>query len=60
MTKHLFENETIKGFMKLTTPYWNEGENVQDVAKAVLYLASSEATWLTGVALPVDGGFSAL
>ncbi len=28
-----------------------------DVAYAVLYLASDESTWVTGVNLPVDGGF---
>ncbi|MER5767113.1 SDR family NAD(P)-dependent oxidoreductase [Streptomyces sp. NPDC001985] len=30
-----------------------------DVAHAALYLASDEARWITGVALPVDGGLSA-
>ena len=30
-----------------------------DVAFAALYLASPEARWVTGVALPVDGGMSA-
>jgi len=30
-----------------------------DVAYAALYLASDEARWVTGVALPVDGGMSA-
>ncbi len=30
-----------------------------DVAHAALYLASREARWVTGVALPVDGGMSA-
>ena len=31
----------------------------QDVANAVLYLASSEASFLNGVSLPVDGGLTA-
>ncbi|TFB76488.1 SDR family oxidoreductase [Cryobacterium glaciale] len=30
-----------------------------DVAYAVLYLASDESTWVTGVNLPIDGGFMA-
>src|ERR671923_289864 len=31
---------------------------VDDVAAAVLYLASDEASWVTGAALPVDGGYT--
>jgi NAD(P)-dependent dehydrogenase (short-subunit alcohol dehydrogenase family) len=30
-----------------------------DVAYGVLYLASDEADWVTGVALPLDGGYTA-
>jgi NAD(P)-dependent dehydrogenase (short-subunit alcohol dehydrogenase family) len=30
-----------------------------DVAYAVLYLASDEAAWVTGVNLPIDGGYTA-
>jgi NAD(P)-dependent dehydrogenase (short-subunit alcohol dehydrogenase family) len=32
---------------------------VDDVAAAILYLASDEAAFVTGVALPVDGGYTA-
>lgn len=31
----------------------------EDIAKAVLFLVSDEASWITGHALVVDGGFSA-
>lgn len=31
----------------------------EDVANGILYLASPQAEWVTGVALPVDGGFLA-
>jgi NAD(P)-dependent dehydrogenase (short-subunit alcohol dehydrogenase family) len=33
---------------------------VEDVAAAILYLASDEAAFVTGVALPVDGGYTAI
>jgi NAD(P)-dependent dehydrogenase (short-subunit alcohol dehydrogenase family) len=34
--------------------------HVDDVAAAILYLASDEAAFVTGVALPVDGGYTAV
>jgi NAD(P)-dependent dehydrogenase (short-subunit alcohol dehydrogenase family) len=30
-----------------------------DIAAAALFLASDEARWITGVVLPVDGGYTA-
>jgi 3alpha(or 20beta)-hydroxysteroid dehydrogenase len=36
------------------------GASLADVAHAVMFLASEEASFLTGIDLPVDGGFSAL
>jgi NAD(P)-dependent dehydrogenase (short-subunit alcohol dehydrogenase family) len=36
------------------------GASVQDVAQAVMFLASEEAAFLTGIDLPVDGGFTEL
>lgn len=31
----------------------------EDIAGAAVFLASSDASWVTGVNLPVDGGFTA-
>ena len=55
MTKDLFRTEHTKALLKASTPWWNDG-NVEDVAKAAVFLASEDAAWVTGVPLPVDGG----
>jgi len=34
--------------------------HVDDIAAAILYLASDEASFVTGAALPVDGGYTAV
>lgn len=31
----------------------------QDIVGAAIFLASGEARWITGVNLPVDGGYTA-
>ena len=32
--------------------------STQDVARAALFLASDDVAWITGVSLPVDGGYT--
>ena len=53
----------------LQDPRWREAAlarhplrrlgHVEDIAGAILYLSSDEASFVTGVALPVDGGYTA-
>lgn len=49
------ENETDKVLAKLSIP--RQGEPV-DYANAVVYLASELGSYVTGVTIPVDGGFT--
>lgn len=48
-----------RGPILARTPLGRIGEP-EDVAEAVGFLCSPAARWITGVVLPVDGGFSAL
>jgi NAD(P)-dependent dehydrogenase (short-subunit alcohol dehydrogenase family) len=53
----------------LQDPKWREAAlsrhplrrlgHTDDIAAAILYLASDESSFVTGVALPVDGGYTA-
>lgn len=36
---------------------WGDLGQPADIAKAAFFLASENASWVTGVALPVDGGY---
>ena len=47
--------EEMRDLRRLASPLKIEG-NSWDIAWAAVYLASDEARWVTGVALPVDGG----
>lgn len=51
LTEYEKVNTTTQSIRRLGLPI--------DVAYAVLFLASDESTWITGVNLPVDGGFMA-
>lgn len=58
MTKANYENPEISAEMVSMTPWGRWGE-VGDVAKVAVFLASDDAAWVTGVSLPVDGGYLA-
>lgn len=59
MTKNFLENEEIKKGLLANIPYGRIGKP-EDIANAVAFLASEEADYITGVILPVDGGWLTL
>jgi len=58
MTKGILEDEKTKQFLESSTPLGRIGEP-EDIAKAVLYLASNDSNYVTGSILYVDGGWTA-
>lgn len=58
MTRVNFTNAEVNAEMIGTTP-WGAWGNVTDVAKGAVFLASDDAAWVTGIGLPVDGGYLA-
>ena len=58
MTEGLMNDEELMKEWSRDYPIGRFGAP-QDIANACLYLASDESSYVTGVALPVDGGFTA-
>jgi NAD(P)-dependent dehydrogenase (short-subunit alcohol dehydrogenase family) len=52
-------NEEDRARLGADTPMKRVGQ-AQEIAQAALYLASSDSSYVNGVILPVDGGWSAL
>jgi NAD(P)-dependent dehydrogenase (short-subunit alcohol dehydrogenase family) len=52
------QDEETNAFMISNTPMKRPGNPIE-VANAVLFLASDEASYITGVELEIDGGFLA-
>lgn len=59
MTKQLLENDNYRNWFISQTPLGTLGKPEQ-VAEAVLFLASDAASYITGVELPVDGGVTVI
>jgi NAD(P)-dependent dehydrogenase (short-subunit alcohol dehydrogenase family) len=58
LTEGLRGNEQMRDYLLSKHPVGRFGRS-EEVAAAVLYLCSPAAAFTTGIALPVDGGFSA-
>ncbi len=52
-------DDSLRDIRRDASPLGTEG-TAWDIASAALYLASDDARWVTGVALPVDGGLTTL
>ncbi|MBI4908424.1 MAG: SDR family oxidoreductase [Acidobacteria bacterium] len=58
LTRGIFADLEKRTRIEAMHPLGRMGEP-EDIARPVLFLLSDDASWITGIAMPVDGGFSA-
>lgn len=58
MTVDMFKDEQMTQWFQSQTPLPRLGKP-EDIANGVLFLASDESSYITGVELPIDGGYYA-
>ncbi|MEK7269744.1 MAG: SDR family oxidoreductase [Planctomycetota bacterium] len=58
MNASVFRDEAARAKLSASFPLGRPGTAL-DVAEAILYLASEESAWATGMVLTLDGGFTA-
>jgi NAD(P)-dependent dehydrogenase (short-subunit alcohol dehydrogenase family) len=59
MSRRAQESDHIRERLKTLQPLTGDFGTAEDVARAALYLASDQATFVTGAVLTVDGGWTA-
>ncbi len=59
MTAEIFADRERRASILARTPMQRLGA-AEDVADAICYLAAPTSTFVTGVVLPVDGGYLAM
>lgn len=57
MTKDILGDDTFKQMIQANTPLGYVGDP-EDIAQAALYLGSDASKYVTGIILPVDGGWT--
>ena len=57
LTKEVLDTDEFKTYMKSTVPMGRYGES-GELNAGVIFLASNEASYVTGVILPIDGGYT--
>lgn len=58
LTAGIFADPERRARIEAMHPLGRMGEP-EDIARAIVFLLSEDASWITGAALPVDGGFAA-
>ena len=58
MTEDLLETERFYEFLKRRTPM-NRAADPEEIAPMIVFLASEQASYITGANIPVDGGWTA-
>ena len=58
MIASLTSQQDVKAQLSAAHPFQGLGEP-EDIAKAAVFLASDDASWITGVPLAIDGGYTA-
>ena len=57
LSKALFDHPASKAGLAALHPFRGLGE-ADDIAKVAVFLASDDASWITGINMPVDGGYT--
>ncbi|MBI3207969.1 MAG: SDR family oxidoreductase [Candidatus Solibacter usitatus] len=58
LTRAIFEDPERRARIEAMHPLGRMGEP-EEIAAAIVFLLSDAASWITGIAMPVDGGYSA-
>jgi NAD(P)-dependent dehydrogenase (short-subunit alcohol dehydrogenase family) len=58
MVEPILSREGVREKIEALHPFRGLGRP-EDIAKAAVFLASDESSWMTGVLMPVDGGYTA-
>ncbi|MNP86028.1 NADP-dependent 7-alpha-hydroxysteroid dehydrogenase [compost metagenome] len=58
MTVDMMADDKMRSWFLSQLPIQRLGQP-EDIAQGVLFLASDESSYITGIELPIDGGYSA-
>ena len=59
MTEIVYADETFRKKVDAMTPWGDPWGSAEDVAKCAVFLASDDAAYVTGLAMTIDGGYTA-